>query len=129
MKSETKHGTDDRPVSYERVGNALVGVLVMTTVGLGYGHSPYWFLGTAAIAANLIVTAVLDRCVVKTLLIRLGMVGERDLGRAEIMGASSASDPVRIRDKFFPNRTGRAAGNKRVSNASSADSPLAAKQV
>ena len=80
------------PISRERIGNALAGLSVLGTVALGYFLSPLWFLATAGIAVNLAVTSVLNRCVVKSLLTRLGIPGERDLGRAETLKESREAD-------------------------------------
>jgi radical SAM superfamily enzyme YgiQ (UPF0313 family) len=74
-------------VSHERVGSVLAGVSVLLTVALGFFHSPWWLLSTAGLCVSMIVTAVTNRCVVKNLLIRMGVPGERDLGREEALAS------------------------------------------
>ena len=107
MNSGSSHGCANKPVSFERVGNALVGVLILALIALTLCHSRHWLWGLAIMAGNLIVTAIADRCPVKSLLIRLGMVGERDLGRAEGGGAAWRIPENGIRGRFLPNRPKR----------------------
>ena len=61
----------------------LAGISLLAALALGYLHHPSWLALGALGALNLAVSAVTDRCAVKTLLIRLGFPGERELGRAE----------------------------------------------
>jgi hypothetical protein len=70
-------------LTHERVGRFLAGLSVIATVTLAWLWSPWCLLATAAVAMNLVVSAITDRCVVKNLLIRLGFPGERDVGRAD----------------------------------------------
>ncbi len=84
MKAEKR--AERVPVTHERFGRGLAGLTVMATVLLGYAHSPYWLLAALGVAMNLALSALTDRCAVKNLLIRLGLPGERDLGRAEALG-------------------------------------------
>jgi hypothetical protein len=90
------------PVVRERIGNMLAGLSVLATVLLGYFHSPLWLLGTAGIALNLMVTSVVNRCVVKSLLVRLGIPGERDLGRAEGLRLGAERETVASRRNLAP---------------------------
>ena len=86
MNTVKRTGREREPVTHERFGRGLAGLTVMATVVLGYLHSPYWLLVALGVAANLALSALTDRCAVKNLLIRLGLPGERDLGRAEALG-------------------------------------------
>jgi hypothetical protein len=72
-----------RQFTHERAGRLLAGLSVVFLTALGYFHHPLWMLGLVGTAMNLILSSMTDRCVVKNLLIRLGLPGERDLGRAE----------------------------------------------
>ena len=78
-----KKACTPNPVTHERLGRILAGVAVLVTVALGFFHHPLWLLLTAGAALNLAVSGITDRCVVKDLLIRMGLPGERDVGRAE----------------------------------------------
>ena len=86
------------PIVRERIGNMLAGTSVLATVALGYFLSPLWLLATAGIALNLMVTSVLNRCVVKSLLTRMGIPGERDIGRREARRKTVPAKPVRYPD-------------------------------
>ncbi len=79
-------------ITHERFGRGLAGVAVMVTATLGIMHSPHWLWVTMGVAFNLTFSAVTDRCPVKSALIRMGMIGERELGRAEALGGR----PTRI---------------------------------
>jgi hypothetical protein len=90
------------PLARERIGNALAGASVLATVALGYLHDPLWLLATAGIAVNLMLTSVLDRCAVKSLLAWMGIPGERDLGRAEaLMSMDSSSSRPRLSNRLL----------------------------
>ena len=69
------------PLTHERVGRFLAGTGVLATVVMAQIHNPAWMVITGAIALNLLVSGITDRCKVKTLLVRMGFPGERDLGR------------------------------------------------
>ena len=73
-------------ISHERFGRGLAGISVLISTALGYHFSPYWLLVTMAIALNLTISSLTNRCPIKSLLVRLGLPGERDIGRAEAAG-------------------------------------------
>ena len=66
--------------STDRTGRLLAGASVALVVSLAAVHSPWWLLACAPICINLMQSAITDRCVVKDLLIRLGLPTERELG-------------------------------------------------
>jgi hypothetical protein len=70
-------------LTHERVGRLLAGAAVIASLAAGWLLSPWCLLCAGGTALNLVISALTDRCPVKTLLIRLGLPGERDLGRAE----------------------------------------------
>jgi hypothetical protein len=74
-----------RILTHERAGRMLAGAAVLACLALAWLLSPWFLLGVAGTALNLVVSAVTDRCAVKSLLIKLGLPGERDLGRAEAL--------------------------------------------
>jgi hypothetical protein len=47
--------------------------------GLAHTHHPWWGFGTFAVALNLVVTSLTDRCVARALLHRLGVREREDL--------------------------------------------------
>jgi len=69
-------------LTHERIGRVLVGASVLTGIGLSL-VSPWFLLVSAGTALNLAISGITDRCPVKSLLLRMGFPGERDLGRAE----------------------------------------------
>jgi hypothetical protein len=99
MKGDPMMGTSR--MTHERVGRLLAGVVVIASLGLAYVHHPLWLLGVAGTALNLVLSAITDRCAVKSLLIRMGLPGERDLGRAEARAEAAARRaPVTVRRRF-----------------------------
>jgi len=77
--------------THERAGRMLAGGSALACLALGWLASPWFLLGAAGTALNLVVSAITDRCLVKSLLIALGLPGERDLGRAEALAASASA--------------------------------------
>ncbi len=69
-------------MTHERAGRMIAGFSTATAATLAWLHHPAWLLAAAGVGLNLILSAITDGCVVKSLLIRLGLPGERDLGRA-----------------------------------------------
>ena len=61
----------------------VAGFFVMLSVALGYWVSPYWFLFTAFVGANLFQSAFTNWCPMMTFLRKLGV---RDAGQGQ--GAS-----------------------------------------
>lgn len=74
-----------RILTHERAGRMLAGAAVLACLALAWLLSPWFLLGVAGTALNLVFSAVTDCCAVKSLLIKLGLPGERDLGRAEAL--------------------------------------------
>lgn len=84
-----------KTLTHERIGRVLVGVSVLTGIGLSL-VSPWFLLISAGTALNFATSGITDRCLVKSLLIRMGFPGERDLGRAEgLVLSGKASAPGR----------------------------------
>jgi ubiquinone/menaquinone biosynthesis C-methylase UbiE len=74
----------DAPVfTHERAGRILAGAGLLASLFLAQLVSPWFLLAVAGTALNLVLSGITDRCAVKSLLIRMGLPGERDLGRAE----------------------------------------------
>lgn len=67
--------------SCERAGRILAGCGFIAGAIFGYVHHPAWFFimgfGTAF---NLILSGITDRCAVKSMLVKLGLPSERELG-------------------------------------------------
>jgi hypothetical protein len=60
-------------MNIERYLRLIAGLFVLTSLTLGYWHSPYWFLFTAFVALNLIQSAVTNWCPMMTFLRWLGV--------------------------------------------------------
>ncbi len=84
-------------MTHERAGRILAGISVAVAAALAYFHHPLWMLAAGGIALNLILSGITDRCVVKDLLIRMGLPGERDLGRAEAGRRAAPQEARRLR--------------------------------
>lgn len=77
-------------ITHERVGRVVAGVSLLASVALGFFHHPAWLLVTSGTALNLVVSGLTGRCPVKSLLLRIGIPGERDVGRAEAQREAAA---------------------------------------
>ena len=60
-------------MSMERIIRAIAGTFIMASVALGYWHSPYWFLFTAFVGANLFQSAFTRWCLMEDILAKLGV--------------------------------------------------------
>ena len=56
------HRKEDITMNIERSLRMIAGFFVLATVGLGYWHSPYWFLFTAFVGLNLLQSAFTNWC-------------------------------------------------------------------
>src|SRR5512135_3136763 len=74
-------------ISCERVVRVLAGLTVLGSLGLGRLHHPLWLIAAAGTALDLLFSGIIDRCVVRSLLVRMGFPRERDLGRAGAIGS------------------------------------------
>jgi len=52
---------------------AIAGTFVLASLGLGYFHSPYWFLFTAFVGFNLVQSAFTRWCLMEKLLAKMGV--------------------------------------------------------
>jgi hypothetical protein len=87
--------TQKKPAfTHERAGRLLAGAAVLVSLLLAQTASPWFLLAAAGTGLNLVLSAITDRCAVKSLLIRLGLPGERDIGRAESMRATTLRAPA-----------------------------------
>lgn len=68
-----------RPWEVARWGRLLAGAGTLLFTVLGLCVDPLWHLGTLLGAANLVVTAITDRCVLRDTLLRLGAKEREDL--------------------------------------------------
>lgn len=68
-----------RPWSVDRWGRLLAGCGVLGFALLALLHHPAWACGALALAANLVITSLTDRCPLHDLLIRLGAREREDL--------------------------------------------------
>lgn len=60
-------------MTIERCLRGIAGFFVLLSVGLGYYHSPYWFLFTAFVGLNLLQFAFTNWCPMMSILARLGV--------------------------------------------------------
>jgi hypothetical protein len=51
----------------------FAGVFILISLTLGYWVSPYWFLFTAFVGANLLQSSVTRWCLLETILARMGV--------------------------------------------------------
>ena len=67
------------PWSVDRIGRLLAGCAVLGFSLLAFFLHPYWLLGALGCAVQLTATALLDRCPMRFLLLRLGAKEREDL--------------------------------------------------
>jgi hypothetical protein len=72
-------------ITRERISRLAVGTTVLSAAILSVLHHPYWIWLAAGVSLNLLQSALTERCAVKSLLIQLGVPGERDIGREEAL--------------------------------------------
>jgi hypothetical protein len=60
-------------MSLESAIRAIAAVFVLTSLALGYLHSPYWHLFTAFVGLNLLQSAFTGWCPMESFLRRLGV--------------------------------------------------------
>jgi ubiquinone/menaquinone biosynthesis C-methylase UbiE len=94
------------PLTHERVGRILAGVSVLAGLGLCL-LSPWFLLLAAGTGLNLVFSGIADRCAVKRLLIRLGVPGERDVGRTEAVRESLSARGIQEPVDFARAHSGR----------------------
>ena len=56
----------------------FAGAFVLISLALGYWVSPYWFLFTAFVGANLLQSSFTRWCLLESILQRAGVGAERD---------------------------------------------------
>ena len=59
-------------MSIDKAVMAFAGFMVLTSLALGYFHSPYWFLLNAFVGLNLIQASITSFCPAAIILKRLG---------------------------------------------------------
>jgi hypothetical protein len=60
-------------MTLERYIRMIAGTFVMVSLALGYWVSPYWYLFTAFVGANLFQSALTNWCLMETFLKKLGV--------------------------------------------------------
>ena len=60
-------------MSMERYIRAIAGSFVLASLALGTWHSPYWYLFTAFVGANLLQSAFTRWCLMEILLEKAGI--------------------------------------------------------
>ncbi len=67
------------PWSIDRYGRLIAGLSILFCTALSILHSTWWMWGALACGANLLITSLTDRCVLKALLLRLGAREREDI--------------------------------------------------
>jgi hypothetical protein len=62
-------------MNVEKALRLIAGAFVLATVALGYWVSPYWFLFTAFVGANLLQSGLTNWCPMMSILRKLGLRG------------------------------------------------------
>lgn len=68
-------------MTIERSLRLIAGIFVLASVALGWLVSPYWFLFTAFVGANLLQSGFTNWCLMMTILRKLGVGSERECSR------------------------------------------------
>jgi hypothetical protein len=77
-----------KQMTYDRLGRLLAGLSILVALTLAHFVSPWFLLAAVGTGLNLVFSGITDRCAIRNLMIRLGIPGERDLGRAEVVGGA-----------------------------------------
>ena len=72
-------------MTIERSLRFIAGVFVLVSLALGWWVSPYWFLFTAFVGANLLQSGITNWCLMMTILKKLG-VGDRGAASPPLTG-------------------------------------------
>ena len=56
-----------------RITRAVAGFFVLASLALGFFYTPWWFLFTSFVGANLLQSAFTDWCLLEWILIKLGI--------------------------------------------------------
>ena len=60
-------------MTMERYIRAIAGSFILLSMLLGYFYSPYWYLFTAFVGANLLQSAFTNWCLMEKILSKLGL--------------------------------------------------------
>jgi hypothetical protein len=60
-------------MTMERYIRAIAGSFILLSMLLGYLYSPYWYLFTAFVGANLLQSAFTNWCLMEKILYKLGL--------------------------------------------------------
>jgi Inner membrane protein YgaP-like, transmembrane domain len=60
-------------MTMERYIRAIAGSFILLSMLLGYLYSPYWYLFTAFVGANLLQSAFTNWCLMEKILCKLGL--------------------------------------------------------
>ena len=61
----------------EQYIRAIAGTFVLASVALGYFWTPYWFLFTGFVGANLLQSAFTRWCLMEVIIAKLGLAEKR----------------------------------------------------
>jgi ubiquinone/menaquinone biosynthesis C-methylase UbiE len=91
-------------LTHERAGRILAGVALLASLFLAQLVSPWFLLAAAGTALNLVLSGITERCMIKSLLIRMGFPGERDVGRAEALAKTAGASPATLAGPTVPRK-------------------------
>ena len=60
-------------MTMEQYIRAIAGTFILLSLGLGYLYSPYWYLFTAFVGANLLQSAFTRWCLMEKILAKIGL--------------------------------------------------------
>ena len=60
-------------MNVDRIVHATAGTLILASLALAHGHSPYWLWLTAFVGANLLQSGFTNWCLLSSILSRLGV--------------------------------------------------------
>lgn len=77
----------DSKISYERIGGVFLSFSIISSLALGLFVHHAFYLVQVGIACNLIQSSITEKCLIKSALIKVGFLGEKDLGRNEVLSS------------------------------------------
>ncbi|MGA2083590.1 MAG: DUF2892 domain-containing protein [Holophaga sp.] len=67
-------------MNVDRIVHTFAGTVILASLALAHWHSPYWLWVTAFVGANLLQSGLTNRCLLSSILARLGLSTEGACG-------------------------------------------------
>lgn len=69
--------------SRERLARLLTGISISIFLLLTFIYGRVWLIPLVSVGLNMLQSGITEKCLIKYLMVRMGIPGERDMGRIE----------------------------------------------